>query len=185
MKETTLLAACRRSGARDTHISGEMEELPACTETAHTACQKERAAGLHQERPRRLRPLWRSGGPRQSCQAWLLALALCGRAAAGSVLQRSADEPFHWTAPTVVLAVVLFLVAGLCEIGGGWLVWQVGPHPLCSGASWDGWRFLPNWMQLMACLCTKRRQAPSEGSPQCCRRPFGRRSQHCGVQLGG
>ena len=62
-------------------------------------------------------------------QPWLIALALCAKLAAGAVLQTSPDEPFHWTAPTVVLAVALFLVAGLCEIGGGWLVWQVYTPP--------------------------------------------------------
>lgn len=27
-------------------------------------------------------------------------------------------------APQVILSLALFLAAGLCEIGGGWLVWQ-------------------------------------------------------------
>ena len=58
-------------------------------------------------------------------QACLAAAVACSQPAAAEVLQRSAEEPFHWTAPTVVLAVALFFVAGLCEIGGGWLVWQV------------------------------------------------------------
>lgn len=35
------------------------------------------------------------------------------------------DSGFHWTPATVVLAIFLFFLAGLCEIGGGWLVWQV------------------------------------------------------------
>jgi drug/metabolite transporter superfamily protein YnfA len=35
----------------------------------------------------------------------------------------SADA-FQWTAGKVVLSLALFLAAGLCEIGGGWLVWQ-------------------------------------------------------------
>lgn len=30
----------------------------------------------------------------------------------------------EWTGGKVVLALVLFLAAGLAEIGGGWLVWQ-------------------------------------------------------------
>ncbi|KAK9903511.1 hypothetical protein WJX75_007748 [Coccomyxa subellipsoidea] len=36
----------------------------------------------------------------------------------------TADAGFHWTPAKVVLAIFLFLAAGLCEIGGGWLVWQ-------------------------------------------------------------
>lgn len=35
------------------------------------------------------------------------------------------DASFHWTAGNVVLSIFLFFLAGLCEIGGGWLVWQV------------------------------------------------------------
>ena len=34
------------------------------------------------------------------------------------------SDGFHWTAPKIVLSIFLFLVAGLAEIGGGWLVWQ-------------------------------------------------------------
>ncbi|PSC69886.1 hypothetical protein C2E20_6679 [Micractinium conductrix] len=33
-------------------------------------------------------------------------------------------DDFRWTAGTVALSLVLFLVAGVAEIGGGWLVWQ-------------------------------------------------------------
>ena len=33
-------------------------------------------------------------------------------------------ENFHWTAGKVCLSIFLFLVAGLCEIGGGWATWQ-------------------------------------------------------------
>ncbi|CAK0786617.1 hypothetical protein CVIRNUC_009831 [Coccomyxa viridis] len=65
-----------------------------------------------------------TGPPWSTQQACLAAVVACSRLAAAEVLQRSAEEPFHWTAPTVVLAVALFLIAGLCEIGGGWLVWQ-------------------------------------------------------------
>ena len=73
-----------------------------------------------------LKPPWRVTGPRWSMQqACLAAMAACSRPAAAEVLQRSAEQPFHWTAPAVVLAVALFFIAGLCEIGGGWLVWQV------------------------------------------------------------
>jgi small multidrug resistance family-3 protein len=31
---------------------------------------------------------------------------------------------FQWTAKSAVLSVVLFVVAGVCEIGGGWMVWK-------------------------------------------------------------
>ena len=34
------------------------------------------------------------------------------------------SDAFHWTAPKIVLSIFLFFVAGLAEIGGGWLVWQ-------------------------------------------------------------
>ena len=34
------------------------------------------------------------------------------------------SDGFHWTGPKIVLSVILFLIAGLAEIGGGWLVWQ-------------------------------------------------------------
>ncbi|KAL0021895.1 hypothetical protein WJX77_012728 [Trebouxia sp. C0004] len=34
------------------------------------------------------------------------------------------SDGFHWTAPKIVLSILLFLIAGLAEIGGGWLVWQ-------------------------------------------------------------
>ena len=37
----------------------------------------------------------------------------------------ASDRGFNWTPAKVVLAIFLFLAAGLCEIGGGWLVWQV------------------------------------------------------------
>jgi drug/metabolite transporter superfamily protein YnfA len=38
----------------------------------------------------------------------------------------SEGEPssFQWTAQAAILSVVLFIVAGVCEIGGGWLVWK-------------------------------------------------------------
>ncbi|KAK9826196.1 hypothetical protein WJX81_006740 [Elliptochloris bilobata] len=35
-----------------------------------------------------------------------------------------ASNTFHWTPGKIVLSLVLFVVAGLAEIGGGWLVWQ-------------------------------------------------------------
>jgi small multidrug resistance family-3 protein len=38
------------------------------------------------------------------------------------------DDPQHsavdWTTKSVVLAVAVFVAAGIAEIGGGWLVWQ-------------------------------------------------------------
>lgn len=34
------------------------------------------------------------------------------------------DTTFHWTVGTIFLSLFLFIVAGLAEIGGGWLVWQ-------------------------------------------------------------
>ena len=33
-------------------------------------------------------------------------------------------DGFEWTGPKVVLSIFLFFLAGLAEIGGGWLVWQ-------------------------------------------------------------
>jgi small multidrug resistance family-3 protein len=33
-------------------------------------------------------------------------------------------DSFQWTAVTIVQAIALFLVAGVAEIGGGWLVWK-------------------------------------------------------------
>ena len=74
-------------------------------------------------------PWWVTKFPWSMQQACLAAVVACGQPAAAEVLQRSAEEPFHWTAPTVVLAVALFFLAGLCEIGGGWLVWQVAQTP--------------------------------------------------------
>ena len=46
-------------------------------------------------------------------------------AATAQALVISNDSSIHWTPGTVVLAIFLFFLAGLCEIGGGWLVWQV------------------------------------------------------------
>lgn len=31
---------------------------------------------------------------------------------------------FQWTAGNVILSILLFVLAGVAEIGGGWLVWQ-------------------------------------------------------------
>ena len=43
-----------------------------------------------------------------------------GTAAAGA----GAAAPFVWTVAVVVRVVLLFVLAGLCEISGGWLVWK-------------------------------------------------------------
>ncbi|CAL8465515.1 g5051 [Coccomyxa elongata] len=51
------------------------------------------------------------------------AVALIGLATVQG-LSEASDSGFHWTPAKVVLAIFLFLAAGLCEIGGGWLVWQ-------------------------------------------------------------
>lgn len=87
--------------------------------------QQAEPAASQQNHFRSLKPPWRKIAPCGFSQHSLAALAVCGRLAAAEVLQRTTEEPFNWTAPTVVLAVLLFLAAGLCEIGGGWLVWQV------------------------------------------------------------
>ncbi len=58
------------------------------------------------------------------------AVALIGLATVQG-LSEAPDNGFHWTPAKVVLAIFLFLAAGLCEIGGGWLVWQV-LSPSCS-----------------------------------------------------
>ena len=50
-------------------------------------------------------------------------------AVAQALVVGAGDSKFHWTPATVVLAIFLFFLAGLCEIGGGWLVWQVLPCP--------------------------------------------------------
>jgi small multidrug resistance family-3 protein len=34
------------------------------------------------------------------------------------------EAVFQWSAATIVQAIALFLVAGVAEIGGGWLVWK-------------------------------------------------------------
>ena len=36
----------------------------------------------------------------------------------------TSDEAFRWTVVTVVQALTVFVVAGLAEIGGGYLVWK-------------------------------------------------------------
>jgi drug/metabolite transporter superfamily protein YnfA len=41
-----------------------------------------------------------------------------------SKLPEDNDDSFSWTPATVVQAIALFCVAGVAEIGGGWLVWK-------------------------------------------------------------
>ena len=36
----------------------------------------------------------------------------------------STDSGMQWTAGKIALSIFLFVVAGVAEIGGGWLVWQ-------------------------------------------------------------
>ena len=46
---------------------------------------------------------------------------------AGGIPANSTPEdsaPFQWTASLVLKVLFLFAMAGLAEIGGGWLVWQ-------------------------------------------------------------
>mmetsp|Transcript_46137 Transcript_46137/g.147628 ORF Transcript_46137/g.147628 Transcript_46137/m.147628 type:complete len:142 (-) Transcript_46137:906-1331(-) len=49
-------------------------------------------------------------------------------------------EAFAWTPTKVSLAVFIFLLSGVLEVGGGWLVWQA----LREGKPW--------WWALMGCL---------------------------------
>ena len=36
----------------------------------------------------------------------------------------AATPELIWSAETIALSIILFIVAGLLEVGGGWLVWQ-------------------------------------------------------------
>lgn len=45
-------------------------------------------------------------------------------------------SPFRWSAPKIVLSVFLFLAAGLCEIGGGWLVWKAIRGGMAGEKAW-------------------------------------------------
>lgn len=38
--------------------------------------------------------------------------------------QPAEDEKRFWTAQKIILSIVLFLISGIAEIGGGWLVFQ-------------------------------------------------------------
>ena len=37
---------------------------------------------------------------------------------------QNAASSFDWTAQTITYSIILFVAAGLLEVGGGWLVWQ-------------------------------------------------------------
>ena len=37
---------------------------------------------------------------------------------------QNAASSFVWTPQTITLSIILFVAAGLLEVGGGWLVWQ-------------------------------------------------------------
>ena len=37
---------------------------------------------------------------------------------------QNAASSFAWTAQTITYSIILFVAAGLLEVGGGWLVWQ-------------------------------------------------------------
>lgn len=39
-------------------------------------------------------------------------------------LSPSPSNTFQWTAGKIIASIALFLLAGVAEIGGGWLVWQ-------------------------------------------------------------
>mmetsp|Transcript_14415 Transcript_14415/g.34760 ORF Transcript_14415/g.34760 Transcript_14415/m.34760 type:complete len:225 (-) Transcript_14415:238-912(-) len=51
---------------------------------------------------------------------------LSNSAAASAVAVRGGggDEIFRWTLPTIIRALAVFVLAGIAEIGGGWLVWK-------------------------------------------------------------
>ena len=42
----------------------------------------------------------------------------------GAPAPEAGAEPFRWTPARAARSLCLFVVAGLAEIGGGWLVWQ-------------------------------------------------------------
>jgi hypothetical protein len=69
-----------------------------------------------------------TGGIRIStrqCTSRAVLLALIAAALHAAAAPLSGDGSFQWTPAKVVLAIFLFFLAGMCEIGGGWLVWQV------------------------------------------------------------
>ena len=41
-----------------------------------------------------------------------------------AVSQQSVETSLVWTPQTIALSILLFIAAGLLEVGGGWLVWQ-------------------------------------------------------------
>lgn len=61
-------------------------------------------------------------------------------------IQQLMEDGFHWTAPKIVLSLFLFILAGLAEIGGGWLVWQaVRGRCKVQGKPW--------WQNRKAVMC--------------------------------
>lgn len=58
---------------------------------------------------------------------WLCCLGMDAQAQGVPTLvieSQDTQSAFHWTAKYVVLSIFLFVAAGVCEIGGGWLVWK-------------------------------------------------------------
>jgi len=53
---------------------------------------------------------------------------------APEVLQNDDVAKFRWTPAKICLSLALFVLAGLAEIGGGWLVWQTIRCPPCCAA---------------------------------------------------
>ena len=47
-----------------------------------------------------------------------------GKSVADAASAQPAQTSFVWTPQAIVLSVLLFIAAGLLEVGGGWLVWQ-------------------------------------------------------------
>ena len=47
-----------------------------------------------------------------------------GKSVADAASAKPAQTSFVWTPQAIVLSVLLFIAAGLLEVGGGWLVWQ-------------------------------------------------------------
>ena len=41
-----------------------------------------------------------------------------------SIVTQPSQASLLWTPQTIALSILLFIVAGLLEVGGGWLVWQ-------------------------------------------------------------
>jgi small multidrug resistance family-3 protein len=45
-------------------------------------------------------------------------------ATAASDIDSDADDSFTWTTRNIIVSLTLFVLAGIAEIGGGWLVWK-------------------------------------------------------------